>query len=64
MGCGVTALDRDDAEQLLRMTIFGGEALPAVIDVVQDVDVRELDQGHVVLNVGDPSIRGVWFPRI
>jgi hypothetical protein len=36
LGCGVTAVDREDAERLL-------------LDVLP--------------NMGDPSIRGVWFPR-
>jgi hypothetical protein len=35
-------------------------------EVIEDIDVRDLhlvDQSHVVPNMGDPSIRGVWFPR-
>ena len=64
LGCGVTAVDRADAEQLVRSAVFGGDSLPPVVDVVEDVDVRELDQGHVVPNMGDPSVRGVWFPRL
>jgi len=30
----------------------------------RDVDVRELDQRHVVPNMGPPSIFGVWYPRL
>lgn len=62
LGCGVTAVDRRDAEDLLRTQVFGGE-LPPTIEVVEDIDVRDLDQGHVIPNMGDPSVRGVWFPR-
>jgi len=59
----VTAESRAAAEALLRTELFGGAALPAPSDVLEDVDVRDLDQGHVVPNMGDPSTRGVWFPR-
>jgi hypothetical protein len=31
--------------------------------VVEDVDVSQLDAGHVLPNMGDPTLRGVWFPR-
>jgi len=30
----------------------------------EDVDVRALDGGHVLPNMGDPSVRGVWYPRV
>ena len=61
---GVTALDRADAESLLAMSTFlAGRPLPAISEVVEDVDVRGLDPSHVIPNMGDPSIRGVWFPR-
>jgi hypothetical protein len=62
LGCGVTAVDRRAAEDLLRTEVFHGQ-LPQVVEVIKDVDVRDLDQGHVIPNMGDPSIRGVWFPR-
>jgi hypothetical protein len=61
-GCGVTAFDRDDAEQLLRDTVFGGEPLPDG-HVTEDVDVSALDPHHVAPNMGDATLRGVWFPR-
>ena len=62
LGCGVTAVDRRDAEDLLRSSVFPGE-LPPIVEVIADVDVRALDPGHVAPNMGDPSRRGVWFPR-
>jgi hypothetical protein len=64
LGCGVTAVNRPDAEQLVRSEVFGGEPLPPFVEVVEDVDVRGLDEGHVVPNMGDLSVRGVWFPRL
>jgi hypothetical protein len=26
--------------------------------------VRDLDQGHVIPNMGPPNLRGVWFPML
>ncbi|MGI8513529.1 MAG: hypothetical protein ACR2NH_12975 [Solirubrobacteraceae bacterium] len=63
LGCGVTAESRAAAESLLRAELFGGAVLPAPTEVLEDVDIRDLDPGHVVPNMGDPSTRGVWFPR-
>jgi hypothetical protein len=60
----VTAADRPDAEELVRSRLLGGHPLPDDAEVIEDVDVRELDANHVLLNMGDPSIRGVWYPRI
>lgn len=61
-GCGVTAFDRDDAITLVREG-FGERDLPTPSRIVEDVDVRTLDQGHVIPNMGDVTRRGIWFPR-
>jgi hypothetical protein len=63
LGCGVTAHDHDDAVALLRDTVFAGEALPKVEEVIEDVDIRSLDQKHVIPNMEPPIWRGVWFPK-
>jgi hypothetical protein len=62
LGCGVTAYSREDAETLLREHVFKKEEMPRVSSVVEDVDVRTLDQNHVVPNMGVVSLRGIWFP--
>jgi hypothetical protein len=64
LGCGVTAVDQADAERLLVSGVFSGRPLPAVEAVVEDVDVNDVDAGPVLPNMGDPSVRGVWFPRV
>lgn len=63
VGCGVTAHDYDDALSLLRTTVFVAKIMPAVLEVVEDVIVSELDQKHVIPNMGVVAIRGVWFPK-
>jgi hypothetical protein len=62
LGCGVTARCREDAIQILSATVFAGRAVLMIESVVEDVDIRSLDQGHVVPNMGDVTQRGVWFP--
>ena len=35
-----------------------------VLEVVEDVDVCDLDQGHLVQNMGPVNFRGVWYPNL
>ncbi|MCA1475015.1 hypothetical protein [Bradyrhizobium sp. NBAIM08] len=63
LGCGVTAHGYDDALIILGRTVFEDQIMPAIIDVIEDVDIRTLDQGHVVPNMEAPVWRGVWFPK-
>lgn len=64
LGYGVTAVDRRDAEAILSATLLNGEPLPTSGEVIEDVDVRTLDKGQVLPSMGDPSVRGVWYPRV
>jgi len=62
LGVGVTAYSRTEAEALARAAAdevgwpFEGT------NVVEDVDVRNLDQSHVVPNMGPVNFHGVWYP--
>jgi hypothetical protein len=58
---GITALDAEDALGLLEHHVFKG-GLPGIRKLVSDVDVSVLDQNHVVPNMGNVLIRGIWFP--
>jgi len=62
-GVGVTALGRDDALTLVSHQFFGGDSLPEIARLVEDVDVSALDEGHVLANMEPPTRRGIWFPR-
>ena len=62
-GCGVTAIDLDDAIKIMNRKIFTGIKMPPTKRCVQDVDIRSLDQGHVIPNMNPPIYRGIWFPR-
>jgi len=61
-GCGVTAVDYNDAIKILDEKVFTVTERPPFKRVVEDVDIRELDQGHVIPNMNPPIYRGVWYP--
>jgi hypothetical protein len=60
-GLGVTARDQEDALTLMAHMVFDGP-VPAPRHIVEDIDISTLDDHHVRPNMGDPSVRGVWFP--
>ena len=63
LGCGVTALNIEDALSLIR------EEYPRCADglrvktVTEEVDVSTLHAGHVLPNMGNIFRRGIWWPR-
>lgn len=61
-GCGVTAASYEDAVSILDEKIFHTIKRPPFKKVVENVDIRTLDQGHVIPNMKLPIYRGVWFP--
>lgn len=62
LGCGVTGYDYADALQMLARTVFAEHPQVEVDAVIEDVDIRTLDAGHVLPNMGVPAARGIWFP--
>lgn len=61
-GLGVTAFSRDDAFQLLGASGYSLRSDDPSIRVTEGIQVADLDQSHVVLNMGPIVFRGVWFP--
>ncbi|MBC7985076.1 MAG: hypothetical protein H7X93_00160 [Sphingomonadaceae bacterium] len=58
LGVGITACSETDALEIFEAA-FG---LPATrASLVRSAD--ELDQGHVIPNMGNWLKRGIWFPR-
>lgn len=64
LGVGVTAHSRVEAERLAREACLQSGWSFEAAQVIEDVDVRDLDQNHVAPNMGPPNFRGVWFPRL
>ena len=61
-GYGVTAFSSNDALQILREF---GIKLPEDISrfkITEGVRVSDLDQNHVLPNIGPMVVRGVWYP--
>jgi hypothetical protein len=64
LGCGVTAYDKGDALRILEKRVFAELGVRKVAKVVEDVDIRMLEENHVRPNMGSPVVYGVWFPKI
>lgn len=62
-GCGVTAYSYEDALEILRTTIFSGDEMPVIEQVIEGVDISQLDQKHVIPNMDAPIWRGIWYPK-
>ena len=56
---GVTAYSEADALGIIKHVVFPGSAMPDVGEIRADVDVRDLDQGHVIPNMAPPNWRGI-----
>jgi hypothetical protein len=64
-GIGVTAASEAEARALAADVLARHYPEGLTLDaVIVDVDIRTLDQGHVVTNIGPPSVRGVWYPAL
>jgi hypothetical protein len=61
-GVGVTGTDLNECFDVVQKRIFGQTLMPAVLKVVQDIDVSTLDQDQVLPNIEPPVWRGIWFP--
>jgi hypothetical protein len=64
LGCGITAINYEDAIDILKTSFFSEIEMPKIIKVIENVNINELDQTHVIPNMNPPIYRGVWFPRM
>ena len=64
LGVGITAYSLSDAKIILDSAIKRHRLDIDVIKTIEGVDIRNLDQGHVVPNMNPPNFRGVWFPML
>jgi hypothetical protein len=63
---GVTAWSFDDALWIIRALDYG-RYLPddvGALRVTEGVTVADLDQSHVVANMGPIVVRGMWYPFV
>ena len=62
-GFGVTAWSVEDALRLISAEGYGIPSDLNRIRIQENVSFAELDQFHVVPNMGPMVMRGVWYPR-
>ncbi|MFD0325920.1 hypothetical protein [Lysobacter gummosus] len=62
IGCGVTAIDRDDAIALIFLHVFARHGKLEVKRIEENISVEAIEKEHVLPNMGNIAIRGVWFP--
>ena len=63
-GCGVTAYDEADAMKLKEAHLFPIYGTRTILEIVQDIDVRTLNEKKIRPNMGNPAVRGIWFACI
>ena len=58
MDYGVTAFSVEDA-----LCILADEGVDRELikEIIENIDVRLLDQRHIIPNMGPPSFRGIWY---
>jgi hypothetical protein len=59
---GVTAWTLDDARALVSQHFYGGDQLPPITKVIEDVDVSTVDRNHVQRNMAPANLSGIWYP--
>jgi hypothetical protein len=62
LGFGVTAFSLDDVFQILRDVGYRLPEDTAELRIVEDVLMSDLDDLHVVRNMGPIVVRGIWYP--
>lgn len=62
LGCGITAYDYSDALNILKTVVFDGFDLPE-FEVIEDMNLATLEPNHVRPNIGNPVLRGIWYPQ-
>lgn len=60
-GWGITVMDYNDAVKIMDEKIFSKIERPTFKKVIENVDICELDQGHVIPNMNPTLYRGIWF---
>ena len=61
---GITAYSLGDAFNILKDHLPFTFTSDLIVKVKEDLDYDELDQNHIVPNMGPISERGIWYPWI
>jgi len=61
LGFGVTAYSLEDSQALLAAAGYVAQREYQPSRVVEYIDIRTLDQKHVIPNMGPPGLRVIWY---
>ena len=61
LGIGVTAFSEDDAIGLIKEAGYENY-IKCDFVINRNIAIKDLDQNHVVPNMGPITFRGVWYP--
>ena len=63
-GFGVTAFSLHDAVRIINELGYAREVPedPGELTITENVRVSDLDQNHIVPNIGPIAVRGMWYP--
>lgn len=68
---GVTAFSKDHAITLITNEALKGSFIEPMAkeindntEVIEDIDIRILDQNHVIPNMGAVTFQGIWYPNL
>ena len=64
LGVGVTAHSLDESIALVKAEPLAMICEPNFDTARENVDIRELDQDHVIPNMGVCTNFGIWFPNL
>ena len=66
---GVTAFSKDDAKLIIKANLENlayNELVKSINDdteFIENIDIRLLDKGHVIPNMGVVTFKGIWYPN-
>jgi len=62
LGIGVTAYSVEDAFRLLEERGYDYHRRMSRAEIRENIKIADLDQFHVVPNMGPIVVRGIWYP--
>ena len=63
-GIGVTAYSLEDAISLIKNEKSVMSYEPNFDSYKENINIQELDQNHIIPNMGVCTNRGIWFPNV
>ena len=64
VGCGVTAYNKDDVVILIDEVLFKYFDKRQIAEIIPNIDIQTLEASHIRPNMGNPVVRGIWYPNL